>query len=307
MSTRSTFILSACALFVCAPLAQGQTPTARVATYAQNGTTHFAISLMPNIKADPAQKIEVVILVDTSASQAGKYRDGALAAVDSLLANLRPTDRVLLMAVDTKAVPMSAGFVAAGSPEMRAGVAKLHGRAPLGATDLEAGLRSAASQFATADTARTVIYVGDAMSKANTFSEVSLGNLVTGLRNKQVSISGFVIGMEQNTQLLAALANHTGGMVALDGAAGDAPVTSGRALADSVHASVIWPSDMKMSVNVATAYPMLAPPLRSDRDSILVGTLGQGGEVSVDVDGTLNGKPVATTFKATAERSNEDF
>src|SRR5262245_43858917 len=226
------------ALAALAAPAWGQSGSARVATFDKDGQAYFAMSLLPSFQADPAQKNDVVILVDTSASQAGRYRDGALAALDSLLANLRPDDRVMLMAVDSKAVPMNAGFVAAGSPEMKAGLAKLQGRAPLGATDLEAGLRSAANQFAAPGTSRTVVYVGDAMSKASAFTEASLGKLVGDLRNGKVSVSGFVIGMEPNMQLLAALANHTGGMLALDGAAAEAPVTSGRALADSIHASV---------------------------------------------------------------------
>jgi len=288
-------------------VAGAQTGASRVGTYDKDGQTFFALSLMAPPKADPAQRNEVVVLVDTSASQAGRYRDAALRALDSLLANLRPEDRVQLMAVDSKAVPMSAGFVATGSPEMRAGVAKLQARAPLGATDLENGLRAAATQFAAPEAARTVIYIGDAMSKANGFTESSLGSLVADLRNSRVSVSGYVVGLEQNTQLLAALANHTGGVVAIDGAAVDVPVTSGRALADSVRASVIWPSEIKLSGNVAASYPSLPPPLRTDRDSILVGTLDQRGDVTAEVSGMLNGSPMTVEFKATAEKSNEDF
>ena len=216
-------------------------------TFDKDGQAYFALSLLPAIKADPAQKNEVVILVDTSASQAGRYRDEALAAVDSLLANLWPDDRVQLMAVDVKAVPMSAGFVAPGSPEMQAGPGQA--ARPYAARRDRPGGRPADRRepFATAGAARTVIYVGDAMSKANVLTEASLGKLVGDLRNTQ----GFGFGLRDRHGAECAADGGPGqshgrhGRV--DGAAAEAPVTSGRALAASVHASVIWPSEMKLS------------------------------------------------------------
>ncbi|MDX1945572.1 MAG: hypothetical protein SFU86_09190, partial [Pirellulaceae bacterium] len=91
----------------------------RLATYEKApGESYFALSVMPKVAADPAQTNEIVILFDTSASQAGTYRDDALAALGSLLRALGPRDRVKLMAVDMKAVPMTDTFVAPGSPAL---------------------------------------------------------------------------------------------------------------------------------------------------------------------------------------------
>src|SRR5262245_7050625 len=173
-------------------------PTSRLGTYEKNGQSYFALSLMPQAAADPAQKNEVVILVDTSASQAGRYRAEELDALRAMLANLSANDRVQLMAVDMKAAPMSAGFVAPQGPEMQAALAKLNGRTPLGATDLEAGLRAAAASFPADGTARTVIYIGDGMSKANTPTDASLRIVINELRGGQVSVSSFVVGQERN-------------------------------------------------------------------------------------------------------------
>src|SRR5262245_62936079 len=142
-------------------------PTSRLGTYEKNGQSYFALSLMPQAAADPAQKNEDVILIDTSASQAGRFRAEEMDALRAMLGNMSANDRVQLMAVDMKAAPMSAGFVAPQGPEMQAALAKLNGRTPLGATDLEAGLRSAAAGFPSDGAARTVVYVGDGMSKAN--------------------------------------------------------------------------------------------------------------------------------------------
>src|SRR5262245_19988493 len=101
---------------VCAALAastvRAEPQTARLSTYATNDQSYFALSLLPATAADPAQRNELVLLVDTSASQAGPIRQSALEALDALLAGLRPADRVQLVAIDGRAVPMSAGFAA---------------------------------------------------------------------------------------------------------------------------------------------------------------------------------------------------
>lgn len=250
------------------------TPTARLGTFEKNGQTYFALSLLPQSAADPAQKNDVVVLVDTSASQAGRYRAEEMSALQSLLSNLSASDRVQLMAVDMKAVPMSAGFVAPHGPEMQAALAKLNARTPLGATDLDSGLRSAATSFADDAAARTVIYVGDGMSKANIPTEGSLQRLVDDLRKSRVSVSSFVVGQDRNIPLTAALANQTGGVVATE---------RPEQLAASVHASVVWPTNASLPDNVSAAYPAEVPPLRTDRDSILIGTQqGLAGQSAVE-------------------------
>ena len=51
------------------------------------GNTYFAASLGP-IEATPNQGTDVVIVVDTSASQTGVYRDTAFSSVEACLASL---------------------------------------------------------------------------------------------------------------------------------------------------------------------------------------------------------------------------
>src|SRR5687767_14791884 len=122
---RTTGLAAAMAL-VAFGVAISQDAVGRLATYEKApGESYFALSVMPKVAADAGQTNEVVILFDTSASQAGAIRDDALVALRSMLGGLGPNDRVKLMAVDVKAVPMTEAFVAADSPEMQAGLAKL--------------------------------------------------------------------------------------------------------------------------------------------------------------------------------------
>ena len=54
----------------------------------------------------------MVILVSTSASQAGEYRTKRSQALQAAVAGLGPGDRVRLIATDLNAVPLTKGFVA---------------------------------------------------------------------------------------------------------------------------------------------------------------------------------------------------
>src|SRR5262245_59106348 len=313
MSTdRQLWRAASLATLAFAGLAAGQALAAdavgRLATYDKApGESYFALSVMPKVAPAPQQANDVVVLLDTSASQAGVFRDDGLAALNSLLAGLGPNDRVHLMAVDVNAVPMNEGFARAGSPEMQAALAKLGQRVPLGATDLDAGLRAAAASLAGSKAAKTVIYLGDGMSKANLPNAESFGALVGDLTRNHVSVSSFAIGKEHNVQILAALANQTGGVLATDAQQATAAINAGKMLAASIHASVIWPMAVSMPASIGATFPQQMPPLRTDRDSIVIGKLAGTEAGDVKVSGEMNGQSIELVAKVAPENSNEDF
>jgi hypothetical protein len=120
-------------------------PSSRLAKFDQEaGEIHFALS----VKLDPAsvpvaQRAEVGFLIDTSASQAGIYREDSFAALQSALSTLPPATRVLVMAGDLHAVSMQDGFAPPRDPKVAASLSKLQQRTPLGSTDLPAILITA--------------------------------------------------------------------------------------------------------------------------------------------------------------------
>src|SRR5579863_604258 len=73
------------------------------------GQTIFALALKGNLQDDFVPR-DHVILVDTSASQAGAHRQQGLDVLDSCLASLGKSDRVQLYAVETQVQPLSQNF-----------------------------------------------------------------------------------------------------------------------------------------------------------------------------------------------------
>jgi len=281
--------------------AWGADPSARLATYEKaSGEKFFALSLAPVEGKEAAQAVEVVLLVDTSASQAGRFRDDSLTAVREMLAQLPATTQVKLMAVDTKPVALTASFVAPRGKEMQAALAKLSDRIPLGATDLPSGITSAMTSFA-ADTAaaKHVVYFGDGVSKANLLTQQNFEPLVRQLTSRQISVSSYAIGGERNPAVLAAIAKQTGGNIYIDNNDPQAPLNAADALAKTLNGQVVWPTAVKLPEALAQSYPASLPPLRNDRDTILIGRLDGAGAMDIQVTGSKLGEPVSFKWKVT--------
>ncbi len=270
-------------LFSVATADEATAPQAQLELFqAADGNQYFA-AVLPPVPAVQSAGRHIVVLVNTSAAQTGAVREKSLAALEKFLGELTPADRVQIVAVDLKAVPMHQEFVAPGSPEFQAGWEKLQKRAPLGSCDLKAGLEAAidALSKAPADT-RTLVYFGDGLSRAHLLSSDEIANLAAQLYDAHIPVNTYLIGVQRDVGLMASVATHTGGNLLIDSPELDAAAV-GHQLAGAVHATVVYPAEARWSENVAEVYPQRLPPLRSDRETVVVGTLKQAGPVELTV------------------------
>lgn len=307
--------------------AQAAPEPARLITYQQEGQTFYALSLMPAVEAKQADTSSIVVLFDTSASQQGAYRAAAMASLQALLDNLRPSDRVELMAVDLGVKPLTDVPTAPGSMEMIAGLDALAQQVPLGSTDLAGALIAASDRLAkTNNSQRTIVYIGDGMSVANLLDTPALSQVVSKLRDSRVSVTSYAIGPKTDSQLLAVLANQTGGnlylqnpMVWQDAAAGVSDERAqaenmrnaqlaGKQLATWTSATVLWPEQVQFASEMGKTYPAVMPPLRSDRDTIIVGVTGDSLPASLSTTIQTGGAagPTQLAWTAHPEASHED-
>ncbi|MGE3317612.1 MAG: hypothetical protein AB7O26_21080, partial [Planctomycetaceae bacterium] len=157
--------------------AKGDTAPVSVYTYATpDGNASFAIAVKAT-ETPAGSAHDHIVLVDTSASQAGDYRTQSLAVAKSLLSELPTGDRVLFMAVDVAVTRLNKGFVSPTSEEAKAAIAKLEDRAPLGATNLVGALRDAISPVQNGRPA-SIVYIGDGMSVAGLVQKPEMRELV---------------------------------------------------------------------------------------------------------------------------------
>ncbi|MEM8946157.1 MAG: VWA domain-containing protein, partial [Planctomycetota bacterium] len=269
------------------------TEPARLMTFQQDGQTYYALSLLPSVDQKQADASAVVVLFDTSASQQGAYREKALSSLQALLSNLRPNDRVELLAVDLGVKPLTQSPVAPGSDDLTASVNELSKQIPLGSTDLAGALAAATERLQKFDGGqRSIVYIGDGISVANLVDTTELTQVVGKLRDARVSVSSYAIGPKLDAQLLAVLANQTGGNLYVqapmvwqqaDQGISDARAQAenarkaeiaGRTLAKWTSATVMWPQQVDFASELGKTYPAMLPPLRSDRDTVIIGVTG---------------------------------
>ena len=190
--------------------------SARLATYRQDGETSYALSLTADMPNKEVDAVDVVVLFDTSASQQGAYRETAIESLKALITGLRPSDRVQVVAVDLNARPLNKDFAAASDPAIAEALTALGQQAPLGTTDLGAALDAAVKQFEMAESgSRAIVYIGDGISMANLLDAPTIAPLVAKMQAARVPVSSYAVGPETDPQLLAVLANQTGGNVYL--------------------------------------------------------------------------------------------
>ena len=324
MTTRSSFrvaIRLACLGFLTCGLAsvamaqassENQRP--RMATFDNaEGETCFSLSL-GKVSAEGENSSDVMIFVDTSASQTGEFKDQSLKLVTEILENLNSEDTVQLLAIDLDPVPLNESFASPGSSEVQMAVETLRQRVALGSTNMKSMLSKASTSFTSMKNRnRSVIYIGDGLSRAGILHSKAFTSSVKKLVKKQITVSSFAVGPDSNVELLAALANHTGGNIieassdSNPQARLDATQAAASKLSATVHGTVFWPKTASLPDSIAEVYPRICPPLRSDRDSLVFGTLVNRQAIELGMGGVVNGINKDITLSVVPDASNTNY
>jgi tetratricopeptide (TPR) repeat protein len=249
-----------------------------------DGVNSFALSIKPSVSAPAVGPRDIVVLFNTSASQTGEYRDKAIATLKGFLSSLPAGDRVRLVAVDLNAAPLTKTFVAPNSKELTDALAALDARVPLGATDMTKAMGAVIESYAgESKNARAAIYIGDGRSAAHLIEAAEFEKLAGQLADARIPVSSYPVGVRTDLQLLGALAAQSGGMVVGDGGvlSGD---EAGRVLASAADATVLWPASVTWPAEVTAVFPKRLPPLRSDRDTVVIGTYKGKGPINAQVN-----------------------
>ena len=260
------------------PVFAAQTRVSNVETYSHSdGVNYFEFGLQaPQIASQFGN--EVVFLFDTSASQVGPVRKEQFVALKSALKHLPAATKVQLFSVDVDTQACTTKFVDAQGKEFAAAIAKLESNnVPLGSSDLLKALDVVLSTFAkqgTPNAKRTVLYIGDGRSSGKVMLPAKFDEFAKKLVSAKISFSACPMGVASNFGIVGALANRTGGLIV--SVAGVDPnhvgYEIGEALALSVKATVFWPDAKTLTIPADwEIYPATLPPLRSDRETILLG------------------------------------
>ncbi|MEZ6059702.1 MAG: hypothetical protein R3C19_05010 [Planctomycetaceae bacterium] len=175
-----------------------------------SGAEYFALALQPNLSRQAAVR-QHVLLLDTSASQVGKFRSAELMLTSEILSSLPADDTVQIFAVDVTCEALTNGFVKAGSPEAASALEALRNRTPLGATNLPDALKTVVGSLNGHPT--SVLYIGDGVTSANLMSVEDVDRVAKSMSANRCSMHSIVLGPSIDLELPAIFANLTGGVV----------------------------------------------------------------------------------------------
>ncbi|HVW01089.1 MAG TPA: hypothetical protein VHB77_12140, partial [Planctomycetaceae bacterium] len=267
---------------------------------APDGETYFALGLKAPAVPTTTAAHDHVLLVDTSASQVGEHRLQTLRVVKALLDMLPENDRVQLVAIDSQLHALAGNFVSPRGPEMAEAYKALRKRVPLGASDLGKALRSTIDKLPN-ERPQSLIYIGDGMSTAQVIDAPVMQKLLADLRAQHTPVHAYALGPQTDLQLLGVLAEHTGGLLLVDETKPGKdrklpePTEIAHRLADATHVPVFYPASVEVSPSIKRLLPAVAP-LRSDRETILLGQGELTAPVKVTVKGERDGQPETLEF-----------
>jgi len=273
---------------------------------AADGESYFAMQLRPALGTVAALPRDIIVVIDTSASQVGLPLQCSRLITEQLAKQASPKDRIAIWTVNTpeENKQLTPGLTPPGDSKIKDALGQLERVIyAAGATDLKDGMKKILSSVSTSDDRRTVIvYLGDGESVLNPLSEADRIRVSNDLVDRKVSFIPVPLGVRLNSKTIHGLTHATGGeVVRLQGA--DQPVETAKQLLKCIDAPIIYPTKAEFSNVVTDVLPNRLPPLRGDTPTLVAGQFRGGETIECVIEGTVNGKTVRTTIKEAATAS----
>ncbi len=270
----------------------------------RGGKTVFAWQVKPTLAKGIDKDRDILVMVDTSASQAGSPLKRARQIIDALTKAAGANDRIDVWTInldDAKATrSLTDGFKAAKSNAVIGAAAQIsETEFAAGATDLRAGLEKAVKAFEPNPARQQVIlFLGDGESAASAENLTETTRVELGGKLDQSNIGFYAVplGLKINSQNLHGLATLTGGAVIrlTEDTTGERGQQDFAAkLFETFAVPVLKPTKVVYGAEVAETYPTRLPPLRADRPTLVVGSLKTDAPaLTAKVEGVLDGQVV---------------
>jgi hypothetical protein len=283
------------------------------------GDTVFAWQLKPTLAANPILARDVLVLVDTSASQAGEPLRRARDIIALLAKELGPDDRLNVWTANINHASatrsLTGGFQKANSDSVQLAVSKLSDTEyGSGAVDLKAAIEQSTKQFDRAGRNQVILYLGDGESAASPVAMTENGRVELGnqLADREIAFFAVPLGIKLHPNNLHGLAMSTGGTVVRliqDLFTEKTRAEFATAIKSAIDAPILRPDRVSFSPANAEIYPTRLPPLRGDRATLVVGKVKNPIKtVAVRIEGrTLAGKQTVDASESLAAASGDNY
>ena len=273
-----------------------------------------------DVKENNLVKKDVVFVLDTSGSMAGKKLEQAKKAMLFCVENLNDGDRFEIARFSTEVEPLFDKLVAADKANREKANSFIQGLKPIGGTAIDDALRKALSYHgekrkaesgkAETDRPLVVIFLTDGLPTIGTTDEEQILASVKRASGGNVRIFCFGIGTDVNTHLLDNISEATRATSQYVLPDEDLEVKLSNFYA-KIKEPVLANPSLKFTGDIRTTklYPSALPDLFKGEQLVLVGRYSGKGSSAAVIEGSVNGAShrFATDVKFPDESSDNDF
>ena len=257
----------------------------------QKDETYFALQLQPKLQANARMPRDILLLVDSSASQAAAPLEISRKVAALFADNLQADDRLSIMTISNDSKQISRGF--RKKEDAIASVKELAKEYASGGTNLKKGISDAVSSFESiAGRQRVLVFMGDGMSIAGPIDGADRAGLCKEMIGKEVAFFPVPIGSRMDPSNLHGLASGTGG-ICMRMLPGDWVEDLHKRLQSAIEVPVLYSATLQLPKEVSEVYPSKLPPLRSDTPTLVVGKIEAGKTLEYKLEGKQLGKEVS--------------
>ncbi len=271
---------------------------------ATGGDTLFAWQVKPTLDAAPPRPRDILVVGDTSASQAGRPLQQARQNVLGLAGALAADDRVSVWTANTPAATraLTKDFQPAASDDVKAAATALtETEYGSGATDLKGALAKALGTLApNRGRQQVVLFLGDGDSGYDPVSENDRVALGGRMEQSDVFFFAVPLGVKVNANNLHGLAALTGGTVVRVQEDLSNVTKRGEFVARlkaALDVPVLKPEAVTFGADVAETFPTKLPPLRADKPTLVLGKLTKATpRITAEVKGVVGTRAVTVAL-----------
>ena len=270
------------------------------------GDRILGLQVQPKLDAVPARKRDYVILVSTSAAQAGPGWIGANQIADAFVQTAQEGDRVAIWAVST---PEATKLLTGQMLDAKADAAKLQDalkdlkkRFPNGTTDLKGALTKAIETFDGGDQRqRVLVFLGDGQSTDSPLTHDARAELCKQMVDRKIAFFAVPLGLPLDPANLHGFASGTGGAVMRTRVTEEKLPDALKRYQETLAAPIMYNAKLQLSADVTEVYPQELPPLRGDAPTLIVGRMNKAANLTYTVTGTVAGAAAPVTSTTTLE------
>jgi Ca-activated chloride channel family protein len=272
---------------------------------------YFVLMLAPKQAVDPGAVVnrDLCFVLDTSGSMQGDKMTQAQKALKFCVQALNEGDRFNVIKFSTDVEKYSGKLVAASKDEKANACKWIDRLEALGGTAIDDALTEALGQLKGSDRPSVAVFLTDGKPTVGETDAQAIVKHITGVNDSRTRLFVLGVGDDLNAKLLDQLAGDNRGVPVYIGPKEDLEVK-----VSDFYGKISHPVLTDLAIDCGTVktsylYPSKLPDLYKGSQLAVYGRYAEGGDTTVKLTGTINGKKVEFAYPAkfAKEELERDF